>query len=311
MNITIPVSCEGDYRLVVSKDQDCKSVVAESGICNNLVLNSGFNIICRSGLVFSSSGTANSMRVLVVGSSNAEPTPTQTSLVSQIASVSLVSSNTTRWFSTNYDRGYIEMTFSRQFPQGAVVGNVSEVGCGYSNTELLSRALIRDTEGNPTTITVLNDEFLTVHYSFRMFFPKNDITHATNVVVDGVTVPTSVTVRAVDCGRDIPWDTGISFAPSTAVSSGLSTSETLDPNTGALSSPTFRMTPVVQPYVENSFARYSVFTFGTSDAISSNLRRLTFANNAQSFQYLITPPIQKTNQQVLTIKVGLQIGRPE
>ena len=54
-----------------------------------------------------------------------------------------------------------------RFGQGVAAGNISEVGLGWGNSNLWNRALIKDANGNPTTITVLSDEYLDVVSEIR------------------------------------------------------------------------------------------------------------------------------------------------
>lgn len=67
-----------------------------------------------------------------------------------------------------------------RFAQGAVVGNITEVGVSRSsNTNpsnpLFSRTLIKDSEGNPTSVTVLASEYLYVAYTLTVYLDGNDV----------------------------------------------------------------------------------------------------------------------------------------
>lgn len=109
-----------------------------------------------------------------VGASSTPPSPSDTDLGSQIART------TSR---PSYDFGGLAeppyYTWSRQtfrFSSGEAAGNVSEVGMhwGGGSSVLFSRALVLDTEGNPTTITVQSDEILEVTYEYRYYPPLGD-----------------------------------------------------------------------------------------------------------------------------------------
>lgn len=247
------------------------------------------------------------MRVLVVGTSNAEPTAGQTSLLNQVASVSI----TYGTISTEYERGYMEMKFSQQFPQGATAGNISEIGCGKANNELLSRALVRDAAGNPATITILSDEFLTVHYTLRIFFPKEDITQNINVMVDGVAIPTDVTVRPYNCNRPINFGLQPDTASGLSSFNGFRTDGVLSPPTSDISASIGTQSVTTEAYVAGSYNRTARFNVGTDAAVSNNLTTLIWKSNTQPFQFLFDPPLTKTNQQTMRIRVGFQLGRPE
>lgn len=79
----------------------------------------------------------------------------------------------------------------------------SEVGVGWSATNLFSRALIKDPLGNPNTITVLGDEYLDVTYEIRMYIPVGDRVSVIQPTGDDLE-PRTVTVRARRAGvRDV------------------------------------------------------------------------------------------------------------
>lgn len=74
---------------------------------------------------------------------------------------------------------------SWQYNTGAASGNLTEIGvypgnpgggavAPYYNGHLFSRALIVDANGNPTSITVLSDEILTVTWELRFYLDLTD-----------------------------------------------------------------------------------------------------------------------------------------
>src|SRR5690606_37061549 len=106
MNIKLPtVKLGGQFRLVISKDAECKQVVKDTGFFDNLITNTGMN---RIGTVTTSSTSSiSSFNTLcgrfVVGAGSAEPQFTDTALQNPVAfassNVNLVSE------SSNYERG--------------------------------------------------------------------------------------------------------------------------------------------------------------------------------------------------------------
>jgi len=67
--------------------------------------------------------------------------------------------------------GTVKSIFRYRFNPGEATGNISELGIyiGYgSGNRLFSRALVRDSQGNPATITVLSDEYLDVYWEFTL-----------------------------------------------------------------------------------------------------------------------------------------------
>src|SRR5690606_33479952 len=168
MNIQLPtVKLGGRFRLVTSKDAECKQVVEDTGFFDNLITNTGMN---RVGTVTTNSTSSltsftNLCGRFVVGSGSAVPQFTDTALQNPVAFATgnPVLDNE----SSSYDRGWFEMTVRHQFGQGEAAGNLSEIGIQHTSASgpLWSRALILDGQGNPTTITVLPDDFLTCYYT--------------------------------------------------------------------------------------------------------------------------------------------------
>src|SRR5690554_2354603 len=154
MNIKMPsVKLGGRFRLVTSKDAECKQVVEDTGFFDNLITNTGMNRIGQvtTNAANSTSSFINLCGRFVVGAGSAEPQFTDTALQNPVA---FASSNVELDNqSSNYERGWYEITVRHQFGQGQAAGNLSEIGIQHTNASgpLWSRALILDGQGNPTT----------------------------------------------------------------------------------------------------------------------------------------------------------------
>lgn len=110
-----------------------------------------------------------------VGTGSTPPSETDTALENQIASTTSYSLSRGVTVGEGFCWGRAVYTFAL----GAVVGNISELGIGWtasSNNTLFSRALILDQFGNPTTITLLADEQLRVTWENRWYWPTEDST---------------------------------------------------------------------------------------------------------------------------------------
>jgi hypothetical protein len=141
-----------------------------------------------------------------VGSGNSAPAEAQTSLDTLVAGTA----NRISWTSSSLATSpyHTDSVITYRFAQGAAAGNLSEVGVGWSSAGLWSRALILDGVGNPTTITVLADEFLDVVYRLRTYPPLVDV--ISEVVIDGIT--TTVTARASQVTASAGWTSSTSVA---------------------------------------------------------------------------------------------------
>lgn len=157
----------GHYRITAHKLDGRSRVVADW--FENLILDTGLIQMGLTGFITSCS----------VGTGNAEPVTTQTSLQSLLATTT---TKNTRTFGVNSGLpyyGWSQVVF--RFPVGAAAGNISEVGVGWTASNLFSRSLIKDVGGNPTSINILSDEVLDVTYQLRQYAPASDVTQVINV----------------------------------------------------------------------------------------------------------------------------------
>ncbi len=134
------------------------------------------NHILNQGLDVLGANISTPLLQCVVGTESTPPSDGQTQLVSQIAASSLIASSQRE--TSNVSPYWTRKTNVYQFNEGAAAGNLSEVGIalGAGNpAPLFSRELIRDDEGNPTTITVLPDEILQVTYEITAYPTLSDL----------------------------------------------------------------------------------------------------------------------------------------
>lgn len=320
MNIMLPaVRLGGRFRVVVSKDAGCKQVVEDTGFFDNLITNTGMN---RVGEVTTNANRAElSFRDLcgrfVVGSGSSEPQFTDTALQNPVAfaSTNPVVDNET----SSYDRGWYEITVQHQFGQGQAAGNLSEIGIQHTSASgpLWSRALILDGQGNPTTITVLPDDFLTCYYTLRIVIPKEDAVFNINVDYDedGI-VPTVVTGRPLRADESSP-STGWGLQTASTSSTGWATIQFY---TGGLADPT-AINPLgssigsqtstfsIVPYVTDSFERYVTRTNGLSQHNSQELRTVRLHALMGCWQIEFNPPLQKDDTQTMQTTFGYSWAR--
>lgn len=83
---------------------------------------------------------------------------------------------------------------------GGIQGNISEIGLSYErNSQLFTRALIKDSNGNPTTISLGENDSLTVIYTIGV---EVDVTQIKSHLLDIDGVSTNVSLRWVDYDRE-------------------------------------------------------------------------------------------------------------
>lgn len=137
-----------------------------------------------------------------VGTGSAAPTTSDVQLAAYLASSGPKESGGGTGFAGFDTTGYVAAASpdpaywygqsSWQYGTGVAAGNLTEVGVFPGNPggtavapyyigHLFSRALILDSNGNPTTITVLSDEILTVTWQLRFYLDLTDHTFTFNL----------------------------------------------------------------------------------------------------------------------------------
>jgi len=147
-----------------------------------------------------------------VGTSSTAPSASDTSLLGFVAATSTIQAQSYAAQASAPYYGWFRKTY--RFSAGAATGNLSEAGVGWgsSGATLISRALIVDAFGSPTTITVLSDEWLDVTYELRYYPPLVDVNGT--VTLNGVSYNT--VTRAASVTGEGSWAQyiGTKIAPS-------------------------------------------------------------------------------------------------
>ncbi|WP_218955173.1 MULTISPECIES: hypothetical protein, partial [unclassified Acinetobacter] len=144
----------------------------------------GHNKVLDTGLDRMSAGTW--IDRCCVGAGNSTPLNSQVALDNLIASTTTIFA--TELIKNTVTPYYYGVRLTWRFAQGVAAGNLSEVGLGWGNANLWNRSLIKDSSGEPTTITVLADEFLDVVSEIRIYLPETisgsfNLTDKDNVVL--------------------------------------------------------------------------------------------------------------------------------
>jgi len=318
MNIKMPTAAlSGQFRMVVSEDAEMEFVKHDTGFFDNLITDVGMN---RVGTV-----TTNSLNTIgsfvslcgrfVVGGGSATPAFTDTALANPVAFASadpVLDSE-----SSSYTRGWYEITVRHQFGQGQAAGNLSEIGIQHTSVAgpLWSRALILDGAGNPTTITVLADDFLTCYYTLRIMIPQEDAVFNIDVDYDddGI-VPTVVTARPLNANSSNSisgWGlqtAGISGRGELQFyTGGLAAQTAAVPLGSAIGSQVNTFTAV--PYVTDSHQRFLTRTNGLNEHNSPTLRTARLSSLMGNWQIEFNPPLQKDNTQIMQLTFGYSWAR--
>jgi hypothetical protein len=293
--IELKYRVRGMFRLKVRRADG--SLRKDTGWFPNLITNQGLDFL------FTNTGYLGSC---FVGTGNTTPAFTDTQLVAQVGgpgggtggqSPNNGNSGTPPYF------GFLNMSYA--FAQGAAAGNLQEIGIGNGSTQLFSRALILNSSGVPTTLTILSNEFLDVGYQLQLFVPTSDVTGS--VTVSGTVC--NYTMRAANAAG-LQWGNGLFGNYPDGMGNArpfIFNDTSLQPITGALvgaaqGSPS---TSVNGSYTTGQFFvdTTSTYDFTQCNGGANNSAMLAFGRvgSMGSAQIIFGATIPKTSSQVMTL----------
>lgn len=184
-------------------------VMRESAWCPNIIVNGAFDYWLQNTNRTGISG-------FVAGAGTATPQPTDTALQSYLgAGGSIQESWVTR--NTTVSPRSITVGVRIRANEGAVVGNVAEIaltrgtgGIPDNSTPIFNRARVVDEMGNPTTVTVLSDEFLEVIYEITLY-AIDGATGTLTINIDGTPTNFDYEIRPINMNNTGWWGIGTSF----------------------------------------------------------------------------------------------------
>jgi len=297
IHINTKVALSGEYRLVIKRNGE----EIDTGWFKNLILNQGLDRLGTNDAVL--------IGYARVGTGTTAPVITNTTLEAQVAASESGPSDTTVVNSgaPNYTT---LTTYEYTFTQGAVTGNISEVGVGWASTgaTLFSRALIVDNTGTPTTITLTSIDQLIIYYRLNASQPTTDTTTA--VTISSVSYPYTIRTAyaASFCSSISTFWYGYAF---TRLNYTLlyGNDAALGPITGSLSGTIIAnsgngdVTFTYPAYTPGSYYRDSIFSVAVNKGNAvGGIGGITLTwNGGLQNQIVLSTPIPKTNTQVLTI----------
>lgn len=242
-----------------------------------------------------------------VGTGSVPPSPIDSGLANLLASTATVTANVYGAQSTAPYFGWRRKTF--RFAQGVASGNLSEVGVGWdTGTALFSRALILDSAGAPTTITVGADETLDVTYELR----TQPVTAEAggNIVLAGVSY-SWVSKPAYVTNQD-QWSVG-NNGSTVQPANARAYADSMGAITGGPSGTNVGVVVSRAPYAANS--RKSVITISASliqGNLSGGIKSILVSGAATtlgSYQIEFTPAIPKDDTKTLSLTYDVTWGR--
>lgn len=302
----LEVECQlsGFYKLTQFRDGQ----IVQEAQTENIIVDAGFEAL---GTVNNSGnyGPANHIiRNLVVGTGNKEPEPSDSSLQTQRAAA--LSSIISQSVETVDEVEYIYILYRASFGQGAASGNLSEVGAtGLGG--LFSRSLFRDSAGLPTTITVLDMDYLTLEYTLRVRVPPDTV--KTIMVMDGTTpISTTVTIRAIEILSGINFDAWcprpVTVWPGNQYGLTILDRASLPPKT-QYSVAAGQVTAAKLAYVPGSYVQGCAFTIPVGLGNSFPLQCISTKTVVGAWCLLFNPPIPKDNTRNVRLEFSVRYHR--
>lgn len=306
----------GEFRCVVKRADG--SVKLDTGYQKNLILDQGLDYFGSDDPIYSFNSTC------VVGTGNSIPKVTQTKLDNAVGFAFLAVADDKKDYDVVRD-GNLYKT-SRQCKyliKGLDNANITEVGLasrfsGNTNYSLNTRALIKDSNGNPTTITVLRGEQLDIYYKVWRIFGLTDKTGTFNLL-DGVggSVAYNYKTRPAHVGTSSFANLNLdAMSTINSLSLQLATGDLAAVTSAPTGGSSMSNTKTLSPYVLGSYKRVVTLSLSSSAAnfaIRSMLVSLHFIGTWQVRFGSVADdsPITKTNTQTLSIPIEFSWGRYE
>lgn len=310
--IELKSELEGIIKLeIIKEDGTLKEAEGLNTPFYNLITDAGLNFVSGNTTIVAA---ANYCRV---GTSSTTPTVSDTTLGSQTGSSSPPGTTTSsaQYTEVPYYSGHQKVY---TFAVGAVSGNLTEIGffSASSGGTMWSRALIKDSGGNPTTLTLLATEQLKVTYIVRRYIPTTITgsftlsTNGTNTTINYNIKPANINnIYASWLGGYVSVDRLYLWAYETDILGNIT------------AGPSGTASSVIQEnmdsYIQGSFYRQTTVVAGTATAnFSSGIGSIVFFHNVSSeaaystgYQCSFSPKIMKTSSQTLSIGIRLSWGR--
>lgn len=288
-------------------------VTWESDWMDNLITNNGLDFF---GTQVNSVPMCGSC---YVGTGNTTPTVSDTTLTTYLANTQGVATGTQSFVSGT--PSYYTNTFTYTFATGVATGTISEVGVGITTNSigpvytLFSHALIVDSLGSPTTITILSNESLQVLYQLQLY---NDTTTNTySVVIAGVTYTGSyllyaygtraLTTVAYSVFESVVPNSNQTF-PQTAFFNGTIGTITATSPSGTRANSGNVVT--MSSYSSGTYTVTYTFTMNLAYAnLSGGISAFTVDYAMAAYQFSVSPAIPKDSNHILTLQIAVSWAR--
>lgn len=307
----------GRFRLVVRGEDG--AVKRDTGWFDNLLTNQGLDMLGDMSLALPNPPTSKTATTYcAVGTGSTTPAFTDTQLTTQLASQ--IAPNQGLFTSFSYVAGppaYWSGVISTGFSQGAVVGNLTEVGMGVlptvgSTIALFSHALILDGSGNPTVLPVVATDSLTVTYELRLYLDLTD--HSYSITI-GATNYSGIYRMANVSSPNQLFSTTINYSP---FSGNTLVTQYFTGSIGAVTSnPTGLLINVASvgsfsraaPYSIGTYTASFTATVGANVGSGGSITAMLVGSNLGNWQFSISPAWVRAAYQSITINFSVSWAR--
>lgn len=289
-------------------------------VFKNLITDAFLTWLDGREFVFLDSGTEIPNARCAVGTSSTTPTVSDSALGSLVGYNASVVRSTSVTYDVDLDEVVCTSVVTFTFNQGAIVANISEVGVYYGNPSnsmlLKSRSLIKDSNGDPTAITLTADDQLVVVYTdinsfgrtIEKSFTYNSVNynivgkfcgtsnmntvaargHSHNLALGAIRNPNN-TARVCENSYTFPAVTANTFGanPSAYTPTSLTPA---NPTSGRKSKV---RVPLATGNYASGFTGLSFIVYGTT---------ITPFSSDPQWQFQVTPKVPKTNQFVFDLE---------
>lgn len=301
----------GEVRLVVTGENG--EIREDTGYHKNLILDQGLEFLGGNhGTHINSS--------CVIGSGNSTPTVTQTKLDSFLAIVSGDSQTSDHSYTDTGDGLYRFWEQKRYRFSGLADVNVSELGLASqgnaSNYYLTTRVLVKDSMGEPTSISIRTGETLDIYYKIHKVVDVKDREFVVNVVgSDGESEAYNITMRPSLVGNSNWKVASIQYRTTGAAVS----TEDLKPITGMTKETIKSASTQHEPYISGSHKKRVNIEFSLNSGNIGGIRTIGVHGvmyDLYNLQMRIgkvsdDSPLLKTSNQIMTIPLEYSWGRYE
>lgn len=147
------------------------------------------NLVLNSGIDYYMTAYSSFISGCILGSSSVPPVATDTTITSILGTSTTEQTGGAGESNTTTLPYYTSYYWTYRFIEGVATGNIAQVAMAYGSvsaanntyTGLFSKALVKDGNGTPITITKLADEVLDVTYTLRIYTPSADVIGTTTI----------------------------------------------------------------------------------------------------------------------------------